>query len=373
MTYLCPACGHSEPDDALVWRCPTCQSYLNYADAPLLRRSDIVGGEPTLWRYEAALPLRRADAVAYFGEGMTPLIPGLRGAAPFLLKVEYVLPSGSFKDRGSAVLVNALHKLGVREVVEDSSGNAGASLACYAARAGLDCEVYTPASTSPGKLAQITAHGARLVRVPGSRDDTARAVQDRAAQRFYASHNWQPLFVEGMKTLAFELWEALGFRAPDAVIMPVGLGSALLGLFYGFSLLRRAGEIDRLPRLYACQSAPCAPIHAAFRAGLTDDIPGVECGRSVAEGVATGRPIRRREILTALRESGGGTAQADDAQILGSQHDLAAEGLYVEATAALGLAGARVLLAAGELRAAETNVVLLCGSGLKQGAAATTT
>ncbi|MDP8908352.1 MAG: pyridoxal-phosphate dependent enzyme [Chloroflexota bacterium] len=372
MTYLCPSCGHREPDDALVWCCPACQSHLNYADGPILRRADIVADERSLWRYEAALPIKRADAVAYFGEGMTALIPGLRGAAPFLLKIEYLLPSGSFKDRGSAVLVNALHQLGVREVVEDSSGNAGASLACYAARAGLDCEVYTPASTSPGKLAQIVAHGARLVRVPGSRDDTARAVQERAAQRFYASHNWQPLFVEGMKTLAFELWEQLRFRAPDAVVAPVGLGSALLGMFHGFSLLRQAGEIDRLPRLYACQASVCAPIHAAFQAGL-DDIPAVACGRSIAEGVATSRPIRRREILAALRESGGGTAAADDDQIRAAQHALAAEGLYVEATAALALAGAIVLLDAGTLRAGETNVVLLCGSGLKQGASAATT
>jgi threonine synthase len=370
MPYLCPNCAHREPDDALVWRCPACGNHLNYDGGAPLRRGDITTEERSLWRYEAALPIKRADAVAYFGEGMTPLLPGLREAAPFMLKLEYVLPSGSFKDRGSAVLVNALHELGVREVVEDSSGNAGASLACYAARAGLDCEVYTPASTSPGKLAQIEAHGARLVRVPGSRDDTARAVQERAAERFYASHNWQPLFVEGMKTLAFELWEQLGFRAPDAVVLPVGLGSALLGMYYGFSLLREAGEIDRLPRLYACQASRCAPIHRAFRAGLTDDIPAAPCERSVAEGVATSRPIRRREILTALRASGGGTAVADDDAIRAAGRALAAEGLYVEATAALGFAGARALLASGELRAGETNVVLLCGSGLKGGAGA---
>ena len=206
------------------------------------------------------------------------------------------MPSGSFKDRGSAVLANALLKFGVREVVEDSSGNAGASLACYAARAGLDCEVYTPESTSPGKLAQITAHGARLVRVPGSRDDTAQAVQDAAERRFYASHNWQPLFVEGMKTLGWELWEQLGFKAPDALVVAVGLGSSLLGSFYAFRGLVEAGEIDRMPRLYAVQAAATAPIHAAFQAGA-DDIAGVVPGKSVAEGVATGRPIRRREIL----------------------------------------------------------------------------
>jgi len=362
---LCPACGQRESDDALVWRC-ACGSYLNYDGAPLLRRPDIRASEHSLWRYDAALPIRQADAVAYFGEGMTPLLPGLRGAAPFHLKIEYLMPSGSFKDRGTAVLANALLKLGVREVVEDSSGNAGASLACYAARAGLDCEVYTPASTSAGKLAQISAHGARLVRVPGSRDDTAVAVQEAATRRFYASHNWQPLFVEGMKTLGWELWEQLGFRAPDALVVSVGLGSSLLGTFYAFRGLVQAGEIDRMPRLYAVQAAATAPIHRAFRAGA-EDIAGMTPGTSVAEGVATGRPIRRKEILRALRESGGGTAVASEEEILAAQRDLAHEGLYVEPTGALTLAGARNLLVSGLLHPGETNVVMLGGSGLKQG------
>jgi len=363
--YLCPACRATYPDDALVWRCE-CGSYLNYDGAPLLRRGDIRTDEHSMWRYDAALPIKQADAVAYFGEGMTPLLPGLRGAAPFLLKIEYLMPSGSFKDRGTAVLANALLKLGVHEIVEDSSGNAGASLACYAARAGLDCEVYTPASTSAGKLAQITAHGATLVRVPGSRDDTSKAVLEAAERRFYASHNWQPLFVEGMKTLGWELWEQLGFKAPDALVVAVGLGSSLLGTFYAFKGLVAAGEIEKMPRLYAAQAAATAPIHLAFQAGA-DDIAGVVPGKSVAEGVATGRPIRRKEILTALRESGGGTASASEEEILAAQHDLAAEGLYVEPTAALPLAAARSLLASGQLRPGETNVVMLGGSGLKQG------
>jgi threonine synthase len=364
--YLCPACGRRDPDDALVWRCVDCGSYLNYDGAPLLRRGDIRAEEPSLWRYDAALPIKQADAVAYFGEGQTPLLPGLRGAAPFLLKVEYLMPSGSFKDRGSAVLANALRKFGVHEVVEDSSGNAGASLACYAARADLDCEVYTPESTSAGKLAQITAHGARLVRVPGSRDDTAKAVQEAAERRFYASHNWQPLFVEGMKTLAWDIWEQLGYKAPDTLVLAVGLGSSLLGSYYAFKGLVEAGEIDRMPRLYAVQAAATAPIHAAFQAG-DDDIAGVVPGKSVAEGVATGRPIRRREILQALRESGGGTAVASEEEILAAQADLAAEGLYVEPTAALTLAAARELLASGQLKADQTNVVMLGGNGLKAG------
>jgi threonine synthase len=169
-----------------------------------------------------------------------------------------------------------------------------------------------------------------------------------------------------MKTLGWELWEQLGFRAPDALIVSVGLGSSLLGSFYAFRGLLQAGEIDRLPRLYAVQAAATAPIHAAFEAGA-DDIAGVVPGKSIAEGVATGRPIRRKEILQALRDSGGGTAVASEEEILAAQRDLAHEGLYVEPTAALTLAGARNLLASGQLRPDETNVVMLGGSGLKQG------
>jgi threonine synthase len=363
--YACPSCRATYPDDANLWRCE-CGSHLNYAGAPPLRRSHIDQSERSLWRYAPALPIGRADAIAYFGEGLTPLIPGLGAAEPFRFKLEYLFPSGSFKDRGSAILINHLARRGIREIVEDSSGNAGASIACYSARAGLDCEVYTPSSTSEGKLAQISAHGARLVRIPGSRDATAEAVREAAERRFYASHNWQPLFVEGVKTLAFELWEELGFRAPDAVVVPVGLGSSLLGCHLAFEGLLQAGEIDRLPRLFAIQAEPCAPIHAAVVDGA-DDIDAVACQPSIAEGVATSRPIRRREILAALRVSCGGTAVADDDEIRAARAELAAQGLYVEPTAALAYAGARVLLGRGELRPGEVNVVVLTGSGLKSG------
>ena len=363
--YLCPACGRREPDDALVWRC-TCGSHLNYDGAPLLRRADIRTEEHSLWRYDAALPIKQADAVAYFGEGMTPLLPSRRAGRAVPVQAGDLIPSGSFKDRGSAVLANALRNFGVQEVVEDSSGNAGASLACYAARAGLDCEVYTPESTSPGKLAQITAHGARLVRVPGSRDDTARAVQDAAERRFYASHNWQPLFVEGMKTLGWELWEQLGFKVPDALVVAVGLGSSLLGSFYAFRGLVEAGE--------ARQDA--APLRRPGGGHRSDPrrVPGRRRRHRRGRAGQVGRRGRRdRPADPAPRDPGrparvgGGTAVASEEEILAAQHDLAAEGLYVEPTAALTLAAARSLLASGQLRADETNVVMLGGSGLKQG------
>lgn len=131
-------------------------------------------------------------------------------------------------------MVNYLKKLGIGRVLEDSSGNAGASIAAYCAAADIECDVYVPASTSVGKLFQIEMYGAQLVRIAGSREDVAQAALEAAKRTFYASHNWHPLFLEGTKTLAFELWEQLGWQAPDNVIVPLGMGSALLGLYKGF-------------------------------------------------------------------------------------------------------------------------------------------
>ena len=173
------------------------------------------------------------------------------------------MPTGSFKDRGATVMLSLLRAQGVRAVLEDSSGNGGAAIAAYAAAGGLAATILAPASTSPAKTVQMRAHGATVELIPGTRQDTAEAAIRRAEQIFYASHNWHPFFLHGTKTLAYELWEDLGFRAPDNVIVPCGAGSNVLGCAIGFDELLRAGQIDRPPRLFAAQPAACAPIAAA--------------------------------------------------------------------------------------------------------------
>ncbi len=157
------------------------------------------------------------------------------------------MPTGSFKDRGASVMLSLLRAQGVSAVLEDSSGNGGAAISAYAAAGGMAATIMAPASTSPAKLVQMRAHGATLELVPGTRQDTSDAAVRRAADIFYASHNWHPFFLHGTKTLAYELWEDLGFRAPDNVITPCGAGSNVLGCEIGFSELQRAGEIDALP------------------------------------------------------------------------------------------------------------------------------
>lgn len=367
--YVCASCARTYPADALVWRCE-CGSHLEWAsDGPAWSRADIDSADASLWRYAAGLPVPKAERRAFLGEGWTPLLEGPE--AGLLLKLDFLCPTGSFKDRGSTILMNRLAALGVREALEDSSGNAGASIAAYSAAAGIACEVYVPAGASGAKLAQIAAYGATVVAVPGSREDVTEAALGRAGARFYASHNWHPLFLEGTKTLGFELWEQLGFRAPDAIVTPVGAGSTLLGCWSAFKELaahsRRSGRAEPgipMPRLWAAQATASAPLVDALARG--DEVPrGVEPGPTLAEGIKIGRPIRGRELLWALRQSGGGARGVGEAEIAAAQERLGRQGIFVEATGAVGYAAALALLAEGRIGEGERVAVVLTGSGLK--------
>ncbi|HKG25731.1 MAG TPA: pyridoxal-phosphate dependent enzyme [Thermomicrobiales bacterium] len=366
LVLRCSRCGHTTAASAQTWRCPACAGPLAWDGPAVFNRSLMAADVPSLWRYGAVLPVS-GDLAVSLGESMTPLVGADVDAATIKFKLDFLLPSGSYKDRGAAVLLSALRALGVRHAVEDSSGNAAAAIAAYAARAGIDCTVFAPATASAGKLVQAAAYGATVERVEGSRDDVANAAIAAAAAdstATYASHNWHPFFIEGVKTWALEVWEQLGYRAPDNVVVPVGSGSMLLGAHLAFGQLRAGGEIERLPRLFAAQPAACAPLHAAFLAGA-DDVTAVERRPTLAEGASIARPVRGRELLAALRESHGQTAAVEEDEIATSLRDLARQGIYVEPTSAVAAAGVRQLLARGEIQPSEVTVVMLTGSGLK--------
>lgn len=296
------------------------------------------------------------------GEGLTPLVPLQLGDSEALAKLDFLMPSGSFKDRGTVVMLAYLQRQGISAVVEDSSGNAGASLAAYAARAAVGCTIYVPAHASGGKLAQIAAHGARVVRVEGTRQQVADAALVAAQSTYYASHNRHPAFIEGVKTWAYEVWERLGWQAPDSVVVPTGYGASFLGAYRAFQSLVAGGAIERLPRLHLAQAANCRPIDAASRAetwSSDDQRP------TIAEGIASSRPIRTAELLRALRESGGCTDAVPEEEILPAQDALAARGLFVEPTSAVAAAAYRRLVERGAIQPTERCVVFLSGSGLK--------
>ncbi|MCI0545842.1 MAG: threonine synthase [Candidatus Rokubacteria bacterium] len=365
MSYVDPSTGRRYPLDEPRW-CAESGHYLNLGAGPGLSREDIATSRHSVWRYAKALLVEAAHAVS-LGEGWTPLVAGDWGDAAVQFKLDFMMPTGSFKDRGMTVMVSYLRSRGVERVLEDSSGNAGASLAAYAAAAGMRCRVLVPETASYPKIAQIAACGADVVTIKGSRQDVAEAALRQSAEIFYASHNWQPFFVEGVKTLAYELWEQLDFRAPGNLVVPLGYGSNVLGAARGFGELRARGEIARPPRLFGVQAASCAPYHAAWAAGVEHLVP-TALAPTVAEGIATPRPTRVVEVLRAVRETGGAVVAVTETEIVDALRDLARRGLYVEPTAAAAGAGLTRLLAAGAISPDETTVLVLTGSGLKTSA-----
>jgi len=360
LIFRCARCGREYPLDTREWRCECGGPFALRGTLPF-SKDKIDGGEWSLWRYRGMLPVRKLVSL---GEGGTPLVETEIYGLPVQFKVEFLMPTGSFKDRGAAVLVSFLKHLGVEEVVEDSSGNAAASLAAYSARAGIRAKIFVPAYASPGKLKQIELYGAELVPVPGSRAAAARAAAEAARKSYYASHYWNPVVLEGLKTMAYELSEQLGWRAPDNLVFPVGQGTFLLGAYRGFQELLAAQAIERMPRLFAAQAEACAPLAIAFQQGLEESAE-IEPGETVAEGVRIARPAHGKEALAAIRESGGVALTVAEEEIEQAQQELAHHGLFVEPTSAVAVAGLRHLSKQGLIKREELTVVPLTGSGLK--------
>lgn len=360
--YINPRSGALWSSDVPIWCAPDDGGYVNLTPGTGLTQQSIAPGEIGLWRYRNAIRLPRADT-STLGEGWTPLVPSDWDGASVLMKCEHMMPSGSFKDRGTAVLFNYLKQCGTTEILEDSSGNAGASYATYAAALELDCRIMVPASAPAGKKTQIAAMGARVEAIEGSREDVAAAALKAAEVTFYASHNWQPFFIEGTKTLAFEIWEQLDFSVPDNIVVPLGYGSNVIGLYLGFLELQVAGEIDRLPRIFGAQAANCAALYAAWQAGGTAvDFP---ISATLADGIASEKPVRVAEVMTATRQTGGAIVAADEDEIAASFQQLAGGGLFVEPTSATAGAVLSRLIATGIVAREEATVLVLTGHGLK--------
>jgi threonine synthase len=228
----------------------------------------------------------------------------------------------------------------------------------------MRCRILVPETASYPKIAQIAACGADVLTIRGTRQDVAEAAEAMSSEIFYASHNWVPFFTEGTKTLAYELWEQLGFRAPDNVVTPLGYGSNVVGCLRGFDELKRSGEIDRVPRIYGVQAENCAPYHAAWQA-KSDTLVPTEVKATIAEGIASSKPTRVKEVLDGVRDSGGSIVAVSEGEIVDALRACAQQGLYVEPTSAAGAAGLTQLLASGAIAPNETTVLVLTGSGLK--------
>lgn len=329
MHFYCSECKKIYPMNTLTYQCEC-------------------GGLFKLYKEEN----EKVAASVSLGEMKTPMIKAKVAGMDLHLKVDYLCPTGSFKDRGAYTLINQLKEMGVEEIVEDSSGNAGAAIAAYAAAAGIKCGIYLPEHTSPGKIRQVEAYGATLVKVKGTRDDVSAAIKEAAKNTYYASHVYNPLFFEGTKSLAYEIHEQVG--VPDYIFVPTGNGTMLLGLYAGFE------EIGKLPKLIAVQSDCCKPVYNAFH-----EQPDTPVTEGIVEGIAVGRPMRVKEIVRAVRNSQGDVVTVSDEEVMEAQKILGKNGLYSELTSAAALAGAIKFFPKGKPDN-YTVVVPLTGIGLKK-------
>ncbi len=358
---ICRACNKKFSLGEKIWKC-ACGGLLDLEFESAFPIEKIKARKPALWRYREALPISGDQNILSFDEGFTPLVPFDFDGRRVWIKQDHLFPTGSYKDRGASVLMSKVKELGISRVVEDSSGNAGCAIAAYSARGGIHSEIYVPQDTSPGKLAQIQAYGAVLKKIPGSREETARAVWAAAQKDYYASHSWNPFFFHGTKTFAFEVWEQLDWKTPDTVIVPVGNGTLLLGASIGFGELLEAGMIGEIPRIIGVQSVHCAPLDKAFREGLKE-IPKIQPQETLAEGIAIAEPVRGKQIVEAVKKSGGFFISVHDREVKNALRRISRKGFYIEPTAAATVAGVLQYLRNSD--PVEIVVSVFTGHGLK--------
>jgi threonine synthase len=374
---VCTQCGKVFGPRERVVTCSECGSLLDVrVDLQQvgrgLSRGALAQRGHSIWRYRELLPVQRADNAVTLGEGWTPLVKAGAYAARLglrnlYLKLDYLNPTGSFKDRGSAVLVSKAKELGVESVIDDSSGNAGSSIAAYCAAAGMTCSIYVPAGVPLGKTVQMSMYGASIVRVNGPRERVVQAARRVSEEQdaYYVQHGANAFFLEGNKTVAYEIAEQLNWLVPDHVVLPVGGGTLFVAAWRGFRELVGLGLTERTPRLHGVQSSACMPIVEAYERGLGDVEP-VREGDTVAGGVRIGNPARGRQVLDAIRSSGGSALAVSDEELLCHQRALAEmNGIFAEPTSCAPLAGLSKLYARGDITACDTVVVSLTGFGLK--------
>ncbi|MEF8801509.1 MAG: pyridoxal-phosphate dependent enzyme [Halolamina sp.] len=362
---VCPACGAEYADR---WRC-TCGHPLAFAHQPLPAEPApdpaAFDSRDGLWSFDEFLPVEKRVSL---GEGMTPLQPAPEWDAEF--KLEYVFPTGSFKDRGATATVSRALELGVERVVDDSSGNAGAAIATYAARAGIDAEIYVPAGVKESKLRAIEAAGARPVRVEGTRQDVTDACVDALAPdegdatgeeragAWYASHAWNPAFFAGTATFAYETALQRDWAVPDAIVSPLGHGTLFLGAYRGFRTLKEAGWTDSVPRMFGAQAAGYDAIAAELHGPA-------EGSNDVADGIQIREPVRKEAILDAIHATNGDAIALPEEAVAEELDRLHSDGFYTEPTCAVAPAALRAYRERGVLHEDDDVVVPLTGSGLK--------
>jgi threonine synthase len=357
-TLICPACGAQYPEDDVVWRC-RCGSYLDLKETFRPDPKKFTGTH-FLHRYSSVLPLRYPEKAVSFGENPTPLHPVDLYGIPVQVKMDYLLATGSFKDRGAAVMINKCRELEISRIVEDSSGNSASAVAAYSALAGIDAHIFMPEGNSSAKTIQVSTYGATLHKIPGNREDCAKAAEEAAAKSYYAAHTTNPYFLHGTKTVIYEIMEQMNWTPPGTIFIPVGSGTQLLGIWLGLKEMKDAGLIKTYPRLVAVQSEHCTPLKNFALGKVTPELPKTPL---LAEGIAIRHPARLSQILQAVKETGGDAVTVTDRDIAEGLLMAAKQGLYIEPTSAAAVAALKQYT--NRLTARDRVVVPLTGHGLK--------
>lgn len=361
MEFVCTRCGERTSTTTHAAHCHCGGLFELDFTPPKWDAQRIDRSEWSLWRYRDFMAV---DSDAWrkitLGEGMTPVV---RFDEQVLLKMDYFMPTLSFKDRGAAALVAHMASIGVKHCVQDSSGNAGNSVAAYCARAGIRCDIYVPEGTSPKKITMIEAHGATAHVIPGSRDHCAdvcrQAVREQGA--YYANHVYNPYFYEGTKTYLYEAFEQLG-RLPEYLVVPVGNGTLFIGVIKALEHLLASGAISKVPQIVALQSERCDPLYQARQQGLKEPAQ-VTPQPTMAEGIAIGLPMRGKEILEMMERHHVKVVHAPEDRILAARAQLAKQGIYCEHTTAANYAA--WLAFAEEHKPQGEVLITMCGAGIK--------
>jgi threonine synthase len=352
LAYVCPHCG--QPLDTEINR---------KFQTRRIREKDY-----SHWRYVDFFPYIKEKRIITLGEGWTPLV---KFSTNVYFKLESSNPTGSFKDRGSTTLISAIHEhveKAKSRVTEDSSGNAGASIAAYCARARLDATIYVPRTVSGPKFNQIKFYGTPVLKISGSRNKVAEEAQKAGQNGFYVGHLYHPLFRDGIRTLAYEIVEQSGWSVPKRIYLPVSAGTLLLGVLHGFKHLLASNVIDEMPQLIACQTRQVSPLYHRIKKTVYQPPKKVT---SVADALASTNPPLLDLMAKQLTESNGDAVIVEENEILGAFKTLAENGFFVEPSSAVAYAAYRKQFDTGETSEDEKTVIILTGTGLKTALAPT--
>ena len=369
---VCVECSRYHDASRYRTACDECGNLLRVDyDTPATAEARVLSGAGGIARYLPMLPVRDQANLVTMGEGDTPVVPLTRTSQALNIdavyaKLEYMNPTGSFKDRGNAVQVSVLKETGVQRAAEIGGGNTGHSLAAYCARAGITFVAFAFEGEDNRKVQAIRQAGAEMHWVDGDRRAAAAAMDAFCSDSDTLNLTYQlnTYFIEGNKTMAYEIAEQMD-PLPDNIIMAVGNGSQLLGMWWAFKEMLQDGRVQRIPRLHAVQSEAYQPLASAFQGqDWSPSLPGPE---TVAIGIKISSPPRLQELVEACRETGGESLAVSDSEIVEWQRRLnSMEGLFVEPTSATVLAAAERLGAQGAITPSESVLFPLTGFGFKE-------